>query len=67
MMIEAELIHSRGTEAEMPFPVLRDYEVASNSQGFAMNKVQVTDRPHQNDSGPRLAPLSRAYRVSQLA
>jgi len=24
MMIEAELIHSRGAEAEMLFPVLRD-------------------------------------------
>ena len=67
MMIEAGLIHSRGTEAEMPFPVLRDYEVASNWQTFVMNKVQMSDHPHQNDSGPRLAPLSRAYRVSQLA
>ena len=58
MMIEAELIHSRGAEAEMLFPVLRDYEVASSWQDFVTNKVQVTDHPHQNDSEPRLAPLS---------
>jgi len=57
-MTEAELVHSRGAEAEMPFLVLRDYEVASNWQDFVMNKVQVTGHPHQNDSEPRLAPLS---------
>tara|TARA_Y100001947_G_scaffold136048_1_gene124100 strand:- start:30 stop:203 length:174 start_codon:yes stop_codon:yes gene_type:complete len=57
-MTEAELVHSRGAEAEVPFLVLRDYEVASNWQDFAMNKVQVTGHPHQNDSEPRLAPLS---------
>ena len=34
MVIEAELIHSRGAEAEMLFPVLRDSEVASNWQDF---------------------------------
>ena len=66
-MIEAELIHSRGAEAEMLFPVLRDSEVASNWQDFVMNKVQVTGHPHKNDSEPRLAPLSLAHRVSQLA
>lgn len=58
LMTEAELVHSRGAEAEVPFLVLRDYEVASNWQDFAMNKVQVTGHPHQNDSEPRLAPLS---------
>ena len=67
MMIEAELIHSRGAGAEMPFLVLRDYEVASSWQDFVMNKAQVTGHPHQNDSEPRLAPLSLAHRVSQLA
>jgi len=67
MMIEAELIHSRGAEAEMLFPVLRDSEVASNWQDFVMNKVQVTGHPHQNDSEPCLAPLFWAHRISQLA
>ena len=67
MMIEAESVHSRGAEAEMPFLVPRDYEVASNWQDFVMNKAQVTGHPHQNDSEPRLAPLSLAHRVSQLA
>ena len=57
MMIEAELIHSRGAEAEMLFPVLRDSEVASHWQDFVMNKVQVTGHSHQNDSEPCLAPL----------
>jgi len=66
-MVEAESVHSRGAEAEMPFLVLRDFEVASNWQDFVMNKVQVTGHPHQNDSEPRLAPLSLAHRVSQLA
>jgi hypothetical protein len=41
MMIEAELIHSRGAGVEMPVLVLRDYEVASNWQDFVMNKVQM--------------------------
>ena len=50
MMIEAELIHSRGAEAEMLFPVLRDSEVASNWQDIVMNKVQVTGHSHQNES-----------------
>ena len=58
MMIEAESVHSRGAEAEMSFPVLRDSEVASNWQDFVTNKVQVADHPHQNDSEPRLEPLS---------
>ena len=58
MMIEAELIHNRGAEAEMPFLVLRDYEVALNSLDFAMNKAQATGHPHQNNSEPRLAPMS---------
>ena len=67
MMIEAESVHSRVAEAEMPFLVPRDYEVASNWQDFVMNKAQVTGHPHQNDSEPHLAPMSRAHRVSQLA
>ena len=67
MMIEAELIHSRGAEAETPFLVLSDYEVASSWQDFVTNKAQVTGHPHQNDPEPRLAPLSLAHRVSQLA
>jgi len=58
MMIEAESVHSRGAEAEMSFPVLRDSEVASNWQDFVTNKVQVADHPHQNGSEPRLEPLS---------
>ena len=41
MMTEAELIHSRGAEVEMPALVLRDHEAASNWQDFVMNKVQV--------------------------
>ena len=41
MMTEAELIHSRGAEVEMPVLVLRDHEAASNWQDFVMNKVQV--------------------------
>ena len=41
MMIEAELIHSRGAEVEIPVLVLRDHEAASNWQDFVMNKVQV--------------------------
>jgi len=41
MMIEAELIHSRGAEVGMPVLVLRDYEIASNWQDFVMNKVQM--------------------------
>ena len=57
MMIEAELIHSRDAEAETPFLVLSDYEVASNWQDFVMNKVQATGHSHQNDSEPCLAPL----------